>query len=47
MAAAEDLGPDFAYQRVVFRCSCCNHPINDGSCRLWSGRFDAPRGEFR
>jgi hypothetical protein len=35
------------YQRVVHRCACCGRSINDGSERAWTGRHDAPRGEFR
>lgn len=35
------------YQREIFECSVCSHPINDGSERLFSRRHDAPKGEFR
>jgi hypothetical protein len=35
------------YQQVVHECSLCSHPINDGSERLWTGRHEAPHGEYR
>lgn len=31
----------------IWHCSVCDHPINDGSERLWTGRHDAPHGEYR
>ncbi|KAL4855989.1 Importin beta-like SAD2 [Chlorella vulgaris] len=31
----------------IWHCSVCSHPINDGSERLWTGKHDAPPGEFR
>jgi hypothetical protein len=31
----------------VHRCACCGRCINDGSERAWTGRHDAPRGEYR
>ncbi len=31
----------------IFHCSVCDRPINDGSERLWTGRHDAPPGEYR
>lgn len=34
-------------QIQIWHCTLCGHPINDGSERLWTGRFDAPQGEYR
>lgn len=31
----------------IWHCNICDHPINDGSERLWTGKHDAPHGEFR
>jgi hypothetical protein len=39
--------PGFRYQGRIYHCSCCDHPINDGSERLFTGRHDAPHGEYR
>ncbi|PSC73205.1 pleckstrin homology domain-containing family A member 8-like [Micractinium conductrix] len=39
--------PGFRYQEQIWHCSACDHPVNDGSERLWTGRHDAPHGEFR
>lgn len=39
--------PGFLYQERIYHCSHCDHPINDGSERLWTGRHDAPLGEYR
>ena len=39
--------PGFRHQQQIWHCSACDHPINDGSERLWTGQHDAPRGEFR
>jgi hypothetical protein len=39
--------PGFKYQEQIWHCSVCDKPINDGSERLWTGKADAPRGEYR
>lgn len=39
--------PGFQYQERIYHCCSCDAPINDGSERLWSGRHDAPPGEYR
>mmetsp|Transcript_21637 Transcript_21637/g.38658 ORF Transcript_21637/g.38658 Transcript_21637/m.38658 type:complete len:325 (-) Transcript_21637:274-1248(-) len=39
--------PGFRYQRRVYECGACRRPINDGSDRAATGKFDAPRGEIR
>jgi hypothetical protein len=39
--------PGFEHQERIYHCSCCDHPINDGSAKVWTGRHDAPRGEYR
>ncbi|KAL4433926.1 hypothetical protein ABPG75_000367 [Micractinium tetrahymenae] len=39
--------PGFRYQEQIWHCSVCDHAINDGSERLWTGRHDAPHGEYR
>jgi hypothetical protein len=39
--------PGFLYQQQIWHCSVCDHAINDGSERLWTGRADAPHGEYR
>lgn len=39
--------PGFRHQEQIWHCSACDHPINDGSERLWTGRHDAPHGEYR
>lgn len=39
--------PGFQYQEQIWHCSQCNHPINDGSERLFTRRHDAPHGEYR
>ena len=39
--------PGFRWQQRIYHCSACDHPINDGSERLWGGRHDAPQGEYR
>ncbi|KAG2484705.1 hypothetical protein HYH03_016533 [Edaphochlamys debaryana] len=39
--------PGFAYQKEIHECSCCGRPINDGTDRLVTRRFDCPKGEFR
>lgn len=44
-AAAEERAR--RYQRVWHRCSWCARFIHDGSERAWTGKFDAPRGEYR
>jgi hypothetical protein len=33
--------------RGVFRCASCERLINDGSERAWTGRWDAPSGQYR
>ena len=35
------------WQKAVFACAACKRLINDGSERAWTGRWDAPQGEFR
>lgn len=37
----------FMYQEQIWHCGACDHAVNDGSERLWTGRVDAPEGEFR
>ena len=39
--------PGFRYQEQIWHCSVCDKPINDGSEKLWTGKADAPRGEYR
>ena len=39
--------PGFRYQTVIHHCSLCDHPINDGSERLFTGSYDSPKGECR
>jgi hypothetical protein len=39
--------PGFLHQERIYHCNVCNHPINDGSERLFTGRHDAPVGEYR
>lgn len=41
------LGSTHRYQEQIWHCSVCNHPINDGSERLWTPNPEAPRGEYR
>jgi len=37
----------FRYQTVIHHCTLCDHPINDGSERLFTGSYDSPQGECR
>ncbi|PNW79881.1 hypothetical protein CHLRE_08g370350v5 [Chlamydomonas reinhardtii] len=39
--------PGFRYQQVIHECSCCSRPINDGTDKLVTRKFDTPPGEFR
>uniref|UniRef100_A0A7S3VHH8 WW domain-containing protein n=2 Tax=Dunaliella tertiolecta TaxID=3047 RepID=A0A7S3VHH8_DUNTE len=39
--------PGFMYQQDVYECSVCASPINDGSERLFTRKWDAPHGQFR
>lgn len=39
--------PGFRYQQHIWHCTVCDHAINDGSERLWTGSFEAPQGEYR
>lgn len=39
--------PGFRYQERIYHCNVCDHPINDGSERLWTRQHDAPHGEYR
>ncbi len=39
--------PGFRYQTVIHHCTLCDHPINDGSERLFTGSYDSPKGECR
>ena len=39
--------PGFTYQRDIYECSLCEHPINDGSDRLYTKSRDAPPGAYR
>lgn len=39
--------PGFVYQRIIHECGACGRPINDGSDRVWTGKHDAPKGEYR
>jgi hypothetical protein len=39
--------PGFLYQQQIWHCSVCDHAINDGSERLWTGRADAPHRQYR
>lgn len=35
------------YQQVIYECSLCAHPINDGTDRLRTKSHDCPKGELR
>ncbi|GAX78102.1 hypothetical protein CEUSTIGMA_g5544.t1 [Chlamydomonas eustigma] len=39
--------PGFKFQQLIFECSRCAHPINDGTDRLRTRSHDTPKGEFR
>ncbi|KAF5840730.1 hypothetical protein DUNSADRAFT_15826 [Dunaliella salina] len=39
--------PGFMYQQDIYECSVCASPINDGSERLFTRKWDAPHGQFR
>lgn len=36
-----------SYQRVIHECGVCDRPINDGSERVFSRSYEAPKGKFR
>ena len=50
-AAAASDSPEEAslrrWQKEVHRCGACRAAINDGSERAWTGRWDAPQGQYR
>mmetsp|Transcript_13518 Transcript_13518/g.40875 ORF Transcript_13518/g.40875 Transcript_13518/m.40875 type:complete len:360 (-) Transcript_13518:478-1557(-) len=37
----------YRHQQRIHHCNACGHGINDGSERLFTGLYTAPRGEFR